>query len=84
MNNDAVWTCPHEECGLVFDRFADIQDHLCTEHDEHDFVPILNGTVLWCQTEGCNARHNLDRLLPCPIHAGVGFCACPLVFMDEE
>lgn len=31
-----------------------------TDH-EHQYVPILNGTVLWCTVDGCDSRKEVDE-----------------------
>ena len=41
------------------------------EEHVYDFVPILNGTVLWCKVDGNNARKDVDESYYAGIEQGM-------------
>lgn len=68
MNNDAAWTCPVDDCGLVLENFAEFNEHL-VDHIEDDVQAIVNDDQFLIQPEGFLAAmdHEYSALLGVPV-----------------
>ena len=45
-DNDAVWTCPWDACGLVLDSFEDMEDHMAEHRDAGEVALLPLGSSL--------------------------------------